>query len=121
MAGASSKGEKRMLDALLAGVYLSLHTADPGNTGASEMAGNGYTRKAATFTQTGENPTSASNDTLIQFNTATASWGTLNYFGIWSAASGGDFLGGAAVTNPKPVEADDVVRWLAGSLVVEAE
>ncbi|QIG66103.1 head protein [Ochrobactrum phage vB_OspP_OH] len=110
-----------MLDALLAGVYLSLHTSDPGDTGAGEMVGNGYTRKAVTFTQSGSNPTTAANDALIQFNTATAPWGTLNYFGIWSAATGGDFLGGAAVDNPKPVETDDVVRWLAGSLVVEAE
>jgi hypothetical protein len=117
----SANGETTVLAALLAGRFISLHTGDPGNTGASEVAGGSYARQSATFTNAGSNPTVASNNALIQYPTATAAWGTITHFGIWSAASGGTFYGGAAVTTPKVIDIDDIARWDATKLTVSAD
>lgn len=71
--------------------YVGLHTADPGETGATgEVTGGAYARTAATFgtATTG----STSNTGAINFPTATASWGTVTYVSIWDAASGGNCL-----------------------------
>ena len=118
MTGLSSNGEATVLTALLAARFVSLHTADPGNTGASELATGAYARQAATFTQSGNNPTIAANSGIIQYPVATASWGTITHFGIWSAVTGGQFLGGWVVEVPKAVGIDDSVRWNVGALKI---
>lgn len=117
----SSNGESTVLNALLASRFVSLHTADPGNTGANEVSGGSYARQAMTFSNVGSNPTVASNTGVVQYPTATAPWGTITHFGIWSASSGGTFLGSAAVTTPKTIATDDIARWEIGALDVSAD
>lgn len=114
-------GEIRVLNALLNSVYVSLHTADPGTTGASEVGGGAYARQPASFELSGANPTVASNENAIDFPQATTNWGTITHFGIWSAATGGTFLGGDSVETPKAITTGDVARWPVGSLEVEAD
>lgn len=121
MAGLSTNGEVVALNALLAARFISLHTADPGNTGASEVAGGGYVRQSAAFTNSGGNPTLARNNALIQFPVATAAWGTITHFGVWSAAAGGTFYGSGAVGTPKAVAIDDIVRFLANAITVSSD
>src|SRR5262245_20182599 len=94
MSGLAPNGESTVLNALLAARFVSLHTGDPGDTGLLEVSGGAYARQAATFTNTGTNPTVASNNSVIQFPTAIADWGLISHFGLWSAVSGGTFLGG---------------------------
>jgi len=118
----SSTGESTVLAALLAARFISLHTADPGNTGASEVAGGAYARQGpVTFTNTGSNPTTSANSTLITYPTATANWGTITHFGLWSAATAGTFYGGAAVTTSKAIDVDDIARWDIGKLTFTAD
>jgi len=117
----SSTGETTVLNSLLAARFVSLHTSNPGNTGAGEVVGGGYARQAATFTNAGSNPTVSSNSALIQYPTATAPWGTITHFGIWSAASGGTFLAYNAVTVPKTIDTDDIARWEVGKLTVTTD
>jgi hypothetical protein len=117
----ATTGESTVLNALLAARFVSLHTANPGNTGASEVAGGSYARQAATFANTGNNPTVASNTGIIQYPTATAPWGTVTHFGLWSAASGGSFLGYNSVTTPKSIDTDDIARWEIGKLTVTTD
>ena len=120
--GISSAGEAAALAALLTGRYISLHTGDPGDDGADEVSGNGYARvSGGTFTASGGNPTTASNDGVIEFDAATGSWGTVSYFGVWSAASGGTFLGGSSVAVPKAYGAEDIARFDAEALEFEAD
>lgn len=115
--GLSSAGEAVALAAVLAARYVSLHTADPGNTGASEASGTGYARVAAgTFTVSGGNPSTANNDAAVDFPVAGGSWGTITHYGIWSAVSGGTFLGGEALAASKAISLSDIVRFPAGSL-----
>jgi|SoiMethySBSTD1v2_1073268.scaffolds.fasta_scaffold72488_3 hypothetical protein len=116
MSGLSSIGENMVLDALLAARFISLHTSDPGNAGSNEVSGGGYARQPVAFTKTGANPTIAANTAIIQFPVATVSWGTITSFGLWSAASGGSFLGGWPVTTSKTIGPDDSARWEAGKL-----
>ena len=118
MAGLSSAGEAVVLDALLTSRFLSMHSADPGNTGTSEISGNAYARQSVTFTKTGNNPTVAANNAVVQFPTATGNWGMISYFGIWSAVTAGTFLGGWPVTTPKSVDVEDTARWDVGQLKI---
>lgn len=121
MPGLSSAGEAATLAPLTSSAYVSLHTADPANTGASEVSGGGYARQGAiTFANAGNNPTVASNTTILSFPTATANWGTINYFGIWTAVSGGTFLGSGTLTTPRVINNGDMVRFAIGALTISA-
>ena len=121
MVGLTAKGEKLVLDTVLTGRFLSLHTADPVETGAGEVSGGDYARQPTKFTNTGSNPTTASLSELVQYPTATTRWGNITHVGIWSALTGGDLLMTAAVTLPKVVDISDVARFQVGSIVVTAD
>lgn len=117
----SSAGETTVINAFLASRYVSLHTGAPGDTGLNEVTGGAYARQAATFTNAGNNPTVASNSGVIQYPTATAVWGTVSHFGIWSAATAGSFLGWNTVVTPKTIDIDDIARWEIGKLTVSTD
>ena len=122
MTGLSSAGEAAVLTPLTTIAYVSLHTADPGNTGASEVSGSAYARVGpVTFANAGNNPTVASNSAIVTFPMASGSWGTVSYFGIWTAASGGTFQGSGALTTSKAVGNGDTARFLAGALTITAQ
>ena len=68
--------------------YISLHTADPGTTGANEVSGNAYARVAATFAA----PSGGAvvNTNVVTFPAPTpANWGTVTNAGVWDALSKG--------------------------------
>ena len=126
MAGLSSNGETTVLNSLTGGgtpiSYVSLHTADPADTGGSEVTGGAYARMGpVAFTDSGNNPTTAANNAIITFPAATAAWGTINFFGVWSAPTGGSFLGSGAVTTPKVVGSGDTARFAQGALTIKAD
>jgi len=92
MAGIVAAGANRMLDGLTGGVaYVSLHTADPGSTGTSEVSGGSpaYARKAITWTAASASATS--NSAQIVFDVPTST--TIRYLGYWSASTSGTFYG----------------------------
>lgn len=118
--GATQYGENQALTALLTGGYVALHTADP--TVGNEVTGGAYARQAyGAFTLTGTNPASAKNNSLIEFPTASALWGTITHFSIWDQASGGNMRLTGTITDPKIIGSGDVVRWLANALTVTAD
>ena len=97
-----------------ANFYLSLHTADPGATGASEVGtGVGYARQIAAFiapadevvmvngndivTSGGTSLTlkRISNSAIITFGPASGGgFGEVTHLGIWTASTGGTFVEG---------------------------
>jgi hypothetical protein len=83
------------------GDRISLHTADPGATGASEATGGSpaYARQTTTWTAGGSDGVVAGSQVTFD-----APAGTYTHFGVWS--SGGTFVGG----NP-----------LSGSVVLGAQ
>lgn len=101
MARASVTAENQGLDALSGGTtnviaYVSLHTADPGTNGASEVSGGGYARQACSW-----NAASAgakTNSTALTFTTAGST--AVTHFGTWSASSAGTYgIGGALASS----------------------
>ena len=122
MVGLSSKGEAAVLTPLTTTCYVSLHTADPGDTGGSEISGNGYARQGpTTFANAGSNPTVASNSAIITYPAATGAWGTITHFGTWDALTAGNFRGAGAVTTAKAVNSGDTARFAANALTITAQ
>lgn len=94
--GLSNSGKNVMLDALGAvAVYASLHTADPGTTGASEATGGSpaYARKSITW-----NAAASGNLDNNANPTFDVPAGTYTHFGLWSASTAGTFYGGGALS-----------------------
>lgn len=95
--GLSNNGKNVMLDALGAvAVWASLHTADPGTTGASEVTGGSpaYARKAITWNAASGG--ALDNNANPTFDVPAGV--TVSHYGLWSAVSGGTFYGGNALS-----------------------
>ena len=76
--------------------YLSLHSATPGQTGANEISGGSYARQSIVFgAASGGSEASSTSQT---FTNLPAESGGIGYFGIWSAATSGTYIGGGATT-----------------------
>lgn len=81
-----------MLDALGAvAVFASLHTADPGTSGTSEVSGGSpaYARKAITWNAASAGNLDNNANPVFDVPAGT----TITHVGLWSAASAGVFYG----------------------------
>jgi hypothetical protein len=108
--------------------YISLHTGDPGVDGqtANEVSGNAYARVAVTLTSgagfdatTTADPAVTQNTNVITFPTATGSWGTVTYFGIWNDPTGtatSNFVGRAPLTSSQAIANTNTASFAAGAL-----
>lgn len=94
-------------------IYVSLHTADPGDTGGNEVTGGGYARQAVTFNAASGG--TIANAASITWN-ATANWGTVTHFAVWDAATAGNMLASGALSASKTVNANDSLTIGAGQL-----
>lgn len=108
-------------------LYISLHTADPGETGTqatNEIAYTGYARVAvarsgAGWTVSGTAPTQVVNAANIVFGACTAGTPTASHFGIGTDAAGaGKLLYHAALTAPLAISPGITPQCLAGQLIV---
>lgn len=96
--------------------YLALFTSDPAEDASGtevSTSGTAYTRKAVTFTVSGN---TASNSAEIEFPTATASFGTVTHFGVFDAASSGNLIAYGSLSTSKTIETGDVLRVPASNL-----
>lgn len=97
MAGYVDATKNASVNAIAAlGVYISGHTADPGTTGTSETSGGSYARQATTWGAAAAGVRAGS-----QISTPIAAGVTLTHWGIWSASSGGTFVGSFALSAPE--------------------
>jgi hypothetical protein len=73
-------------------LYISLHTADPGGTGANELTGGSpaYARKAASWSAAVSGAKNLAS--TLTFNVPAGS--TVAFIGLWDALTGGNFQGG---------------------------
>lgn len=104
--------------------FLSLHTADPGATGGSELTtgvDSAYARKAVTFaTALNGNITEAKNTGAVSMNAAGAGASyTVTHIGVWSASSAGNFLQSVPLPVPLPVVAGTVVSFAINDIVIQ--
>jgi hypothetical protein len=99
MAGYSNTARNVMLAELASvGVYASLHTSDPGDSGTGEVSGGSpaYARKSITWGTAGTPTTgevAATSQPIFDVPAGT----TVTYVGVWSASSGGTFYGSGEV------------------------
>jgi hypothetical protein len=90
----------------LTSLYVSLHTADPGEAGTqttSEISYTGYARVAVVRTSSGWtiSTNTATNAAIVAFGACTAGSGTATYAAVGTASSGtGKLLYSGAITAP---------------------
>ena len=100
----------------VAAAYVSLHSGDPGLTGANELSGNGYGRVQMEF----DAPTNGvtANTNVESFGPAvTGNWAAATYWGLWDQqAAGGNFLWGDDLTTPRTCLVGEYVDFAAGDL-----
>lgn len=86
-------------DAIVSGTtHVSLHTGDPGATGANEATGNGYARQSITMGAASGKTTSNTNAPTWTASGGNLGGGALTYYGLWDSVSGGNFLWGDTIS-----------------------
>ncbi|OZC62373.1 hypothetical protein CH267_02210 [Rhodococcus sp. 06-621-2] len=88
------------------GAWLSLHTATPGTTGASEATGGSpaYARKQTTW-GTASGSTIAGSEVTFD-----APAGSYTHWGLWTAQTGGTFIDGGALSASVTLSAQGQVK-----------
>lgn len=100
-------------------LYIGLFTAAPGEGGGgTEVSGNGYNRKIVSLTTTNN---ASTNGSAVEFDAATASWGTITYVAIFDASTSGNMLAYGELTTSKTIGTGDVFRIPAGDLDITLE
>ena len=89
------------------------------DAGGTELSGNNYTRKAITFAVASGG--SIASNASVEFNSATGSWGTVAYWGIWDASTSGNLLFHGAFTASKAIASGDILKVASGSLTISAD
>lgn len=106
MAFTTTTKEAAALAVTALGAYISLHTADPGTTGASEATGGSpaYARRLTTWT--GGASDGSVPGSQVSFDAAAGSY---THTGVWTAATGGTFVAGFALSSPATLGAQGTV------------
>ena len=125
--GFSTYVEEKLLDHLLKGdtftqpsnIYLALFTADPGLSGdVGEVSGNGYARKLHNSWTPADDGVKKNSGVCTFSPCVGASWGTITHFGLFDALTGGNFLGGGALTAQKVIAVDDIPEFADQSIAI---
>jgi hypothetical protein len=98
-------------------VFVSLYTSDPTDAGSgTEVSGGSYARKPVTFGEPSNGV--ALNSAAVEFDQATASWGTIGYMGIMDAVTSGNLLFHSPLTTSKTIESGDIFKFAVGNISV---
>lgn len=98
-------------------IYLALYTTDPtkANTG-NEVSIGGYARTPITFATPTNGATS--NAATVTFPAATTSWGTIAYFAIFDAPTGGNMLYFGSLTSSVSIATGNTFVAQTGAITV---
>ncbi|HHT53317.1 MAG TPA: hypothetical protein GX011_00020 [Clostridiales bacterium] len=109
----------------LSNCYIALSTTAPNADGTNftePLTSAGYARSiiglsGTSATQVMSSPSggATSNTSIIFFPEATASWGTVTHFGLFTSASGGNLVLYGTLTNPIAVAANYVPLFRVGN------
>ena len=106
-------------------LYVGLSTTTPieAGTNFTEPSSGAYARVDTEPTDwnaaVSGDPAITDNASVITFPTATASWGTVTHFGIYSASTGGTLILWGALTANKTIDTDDTPQFAIGALDVK--
>jgi hypothetical protein len=129
MPGKTQSHSDAVLDLVATAHYVALYSSAPpaDDSGpGTELANNGYARKAITFgpKQTeadGHTRSFANASTILLGPAAAADWQTASHFGIVDAATAGTVKYTAALPTPKTVEVGDYAQFDIGTLIVKED
>ena len=108
-------------------VYVALFTANTGlqdNSPTAEVSGGGYVRKTLTLSEA-TSPAGDSNNSLIEWDAATANWGEVTHVAIVDHETNSNWgtdvnvLMWDALVASKTIETNDIFRLPEGNLEVE--
>jgi hypothetical protein len=101
-------------------VYVSLHDGSPGDAGSGGTdvtdTINSGGRVAVTFGAIAGK--AMSNDAIVDFGTADGD-ADVTHFGVWDAATSGNFIGYGALVTPRSIETNDPVKFQIGALIID--
>jgi len=92
--------------------YVSLHDADPGETGTAEVTGGSYARQLGSFGAASSE--ALDNDAAITYALMPAV--TVTHVGIFDAVSGGNFIWGQALDASQVVAVNNTFEFAIGAL-----
>lgn len=110
------------------GIFVTLTTTAPtAALGGTEVSGGGYARQPATFAISAP-PGLAANTATVAWAPATAPWGVIGWFELWTALTGGTRYYWGPLVDPadgvtpitRNVLTGDAVRLTAGAIQVRA-
>jgi len=106
--------------------YLALHTSDPGNTpdGSTEISDTGYSRveiSEADWSESGDEPTTLTNDVSYTFNAFDADVGDITHGSIVESSGDNDFVVTGSVSPVKTFNAGDAAKYEAGAIAFEIQ
>jgi hypothetical protein len=96
-------------------LYMSLHTAAPGTTGASEVTDGTYARQLVTTAFGNASNGVVTNTAVIEFPAATTGF-TATHGGVWSAATAGTYYRDLDISPDKVVGAGEILRFATSSI-----
>jgi hypothetical protein len=116
--------ENKLLDAVFNGTsysvttaYISLHTANPGETGSNEVSGGDYVRKAGSFGAASSG--TVTSDADLEWTNMPSC--TVYAVGVWDTNASGNFLWGGDLTAQKTVNAGDTFKIASGDLTASLD
>jgi hypothetical protein len=114
-----------------AAVYLAVTTTEPtdADAGSAPAAGGGYVRRLVTFALAAGRTDLAVNAATVEWLPATADWGVVGWFEVWSAVTGGNRLYWGPMVDPvdlvtpvtRLIEAGDILRVPIGAIAILAD
>ncbi|MCL2248680.1 MAG: hypothetical protein FWC13_05375 [Oscillospiraceae bacterium] len=105
-------------------VFVGLLTSDPTDEDIGlEVSGGNYERQPISFSppEIILGKTQITNNAEVRFPVATANWGTVAYFGIYNAQSGGELYAHTPVGIPKQIENDDEAVYRPGMVIIKMD
>tara|TARA_B100000965_G_scaffold295547_1_gene253704 strand:+ start:666 stop:1058 length:393 start_codon:yes stop_codon:yes gene_type:complete len=96
------------------GLYASGNQPSDSSAG-TELSGSGYARQSVSFSVTGN---AGTNSGTITFPTATGSWGTVTFAGIFDAQTSGNLIAYAQLGASKVIDTNDILQISGSSLTL---
>lgn len=103
-------------------VYLALYNSEPTPADSgTEVSGGSYARQAISFSAPAlvNGVATTSNSAAVSFPRATTAWGSVPYWGIRTANTGGTLLWQGSFTQEKSVDANDTITIYPGEIVID--
>lgn len=106
----------------LSTLYVGLTTSTPTDSaGGTEVSGGSYARVDSKGKWGTPASGSVANNAAITFPTATADWGTVTHFELWTASTAGTRLAWGSLGTSKAVQTGDTPSFASGALTITCD